>query len=244
MDVGAGLGELVSFRRVFDEQADLLVSALDRTSPQAATRCAGWTVADLDRHLGQITGSLAGGLAPGDQDAADATVADWARALPGLATLIDTAARGEGPRLRAALPALRRELDRTSATATVSQRTGRHAAADALLFRIVELVVHGMDLPDPVGPAPQALGLVVRTFAGLLADRAPGRDVAVAVPGVVSVACAEASPGDGPAAVDIDAVAFVGLCAGRVAWSDALDRGLVRVRAGRTDLSPYLPLIA
>src|SRR4051812_15353773 len=41
-------------RAALDAQWAVLVPAVTAADPAAATRCAGWTVADLDRHLGTI----------------------------------------------------------------------------------------------------------------------------------------------------------------------------------------------
>ena len=50
----------------------------------------------------------------------------------------------------------------------VQQWTGRHAVRNTALFRLVELVVHGRDLPSPVAPDAHALGLVVVALASAL----------------------------------------------------------------------------
>jgi hypothetical protein len=191
-----------------------------------------------------------GGLArlltrPADRPA-DTGIAGWALALPGLSAAIDTDARTEGPGLRSSTATLLTALDRADPATVVQQATGRHTVADAVLFRTVELVVHGLDLPAPVAPAPQALAVVVRAFADLLAVRSPGVDVTVRIADLASVTCGSAGAAmaaDRPVLIEMDPVPFVDLCAGRISWPDAVRHGVVR-GAAQADLSHCLPLIA
>ena len=80
-------------------QGALVVGALEAADPAAPTRCAGWTVAHLDRHLGQVVASLTR-LLPGTAGEPDTGVAGWADALPGLAAALDAEAAAAGPRAR------------------------------------------------------------------------------------------------------------------------------------------------
>lgn len=234
-------------RAAFDAQAALVVGALADADRAAPTACAGWDVAALDRHLGAIVARLAGLIAHPCDRPADTTVAQWAARLPGLAALADADARTDGPGLAAAVPALQEALATASPTLVVEQRTGRHPLRDALLFRVLELVVHGRDLPQPVAPDRAALKVAVRTMADLLAEVAPGRHVEVRVPPYAAVQCVEGprhTRGTPPNVVEADPVAFVELCAGRVAWPDVARDGRVRTWGDRADLSPWLPLLA
>lgn len=233
-------------RAAFDAQAELLVAALAAEEPTAPTACVGWTVHELDRHLGAITSGLARLLEHPHPGPAAMSISGWAAALPGLAPLVDADAHTEGPRLAEALPGLRLALDAASPTQVVAQRTGRHPIADALLFRLVEVVAHGRDLPVPLAPDRSALKLVVKALTGLLAERAPGRHVEVRVPPYAAAQCVQGprhTRGTPPNVVEIDPVTFVELCTGRLAWTPATADGRVRTWGDRADLSPWLPLL-
>jgi len=237
-----------ALRAALDAQWAVLVPAVAAADPAAPSRCAGWTVADLDRHLGTITarlGQLAAGAAPGK---ADTDVAGWAAALPALAGLADADAHDPAaPSLATAVPLVRPVLHAADPTHVVTQRTGTHTVADAVLFRLIESVVHGLDLPAPVPPHGKAQSIVVRTLAGILVARAPGRSVEVRVPPHTAVQCVEGprhTRGTPPNVVECDPVAFIELCTGRTAWADAVADGRVRASGERADLSPWLPLLA
>ena len=237
-----------ALRVALDAQWAVLVPALAAADPAAPSRCAGWTVADLDRHLGTITarlGQLVAGAAPGK---ADTDVAGWAAKLPGLAALADADAhKPEAPSLAAVVPLVRPVLHAADPADVVTQRTGTHTVADAVLFRLVESVVHGLDLPTPVPPHNKAQSIVVRALAGILVARAPGRSVEVRVPPHVAVQCVEGprhTRGTPPNVVECEPLAFVELCTGRTAWADAVADGRVRASGERADLSPWLPLLA
>ncbi len=238
---------LDALNAAFDAQAALVVAALAGADRSAPTACAGWTVRELDRHLGAIVARLASLVDDPCPERADTTVAQWAARLPALAPLADEDARTEGPGLAQAVPVLRAALTAASASVVVEQRTGRHPLGDALLFRVLELVVHGRDLPEPVAPDRGALKLVVRAMADLLAAVAPGRHVELRVPPYAAVQCVEGprhTRGTPPNVVEADPVAFVELCAGRLAWGEAAGDGRVRTWGDRADLSPWLPLLA
>lgn len=235
-----------TLRGAFDAQAALVVQALAGADPAAPTECAGWSVRDLDHHLGAITSGLAKLLGQPSPGPADTSVAGWAAALPELAPLVDADARTEGVGLAEALPDLSSALDTATPTQVVAQRTGRHPLPDALLFRLVELVAHGRDLPVPLAPDRSALRLVVKALTGLIAETAPGRHVELRVPPFSAVQCVEGprhTRGTPPNVVEIDPVAFVELCTGRLAWTPAKADGRVRTWGDRADLSPWLPLL-
>ena len=236
-----------ALRLALDAQWAVLVPAVEAADPTASTRCAGWTVADLDRHLGLITarlGQLVSGAVPGKPDT---DVAGWAAKLPGLAGRADEDARDpSGPSLAAVVPLTRSALHGADPAHVVTQLTGVHTVADATLFRVIESVVHGLDLPVPVDPAPRAMRIVVRSLAQLLADVAPGRTVEVRVPPHAAVQCVEGprhTRGTPPNVVECDPVAFVELCTGRAVWHECVSDGRVRASGERADLSPYPPLL-
>jgi hypothetical protein len=94
-------------------------------------------------------------------------------------------------------------------------------------------------------PLPEALRAAVAYLLGLLSQRVPGRAVEVRVPPYAAVQCV-AGPrhtrGTPPNVVEMDAVTWVSLAAGRLAWAQAVAEGRVRASGPRADLSGYLPL--
>jgi hypothetical protein len=94
-------------------------------------------------------------------------------------------------------------------------------------------------------PQAEALRWAVVHLLGLLADRVPGRAVEVRVPPYAAVQCV-AGPrhtrGTPPNVVETDAVTWIMLAAGRIAWASAVADGRVRASGPRADLSAHLPL--
>lgn len=233
-------------RAALDAQWELLIAAFADADPTQPSRCAGWTVRDLHAHLTSITTGLERSLAAPEPPRADGGLAAWAQGLPGLASRIDDEARSSSADLAAAVAVARAALEGADPVRLVAQRTGAHRLADALLFRLVETVVHGRDLPDPVLPATSALQIVTRALAGLLAERAPGRHVEVRVPPYAAIQCVEGprhTRGTPPNVVEAEPVVFTELVAGRTTWADAVRDGRVRSWGDRADLSPWLPLL-
>ena len=89
------------------------------------------------------------------------------------------------------------------------------------------------------------VALAVRGLAEQLAERSPGRSVELRVPPHSAVQLVEGTRhtrGTPPTVVEVDPVAFVELCTGRLAWPDAAADGRVRATGERGDLSALLPL--
>ena len=86
----------------------------------------------------------------------------------------------------------------------------------------------------------------MRSLAGMLAAKYPGRSVEVRVPPFAAVQCI-AGPrhtrGTPPNVVETDPVTFLLLATGRADWSQALAAGQVRASGNRADLSEQLPLL-
>lgn len=242
-----------AIRAALQAQYDVLITAFADLDPGGPTDCRGWTVADLETHVAQTARSLTriaaeglgkdGGRAGAHRPPTGGLDA-WARQLPALAGEFDQLARGErlplAPQARAVTEALREPPGDT----VVHQLTGTHTLKDASLFRLVEGVVHGLDVA--VAPDPQALKVVVRELARALADRHPGRTVEVRVPPYTAVQCLPGPPhtrGTPSNVVEVEPVAFVRLCAGRERWADAVREGRVRASGERSDLSALLPLL-
>ena len=110
--------------------------------------------------------------------------------------------------------------------------------------RAVATVLAALD----AGQVPQRsdLALAVRGLAEQLAGTAPGHHVEARIPPYSAVQCV-AGPrhtrGTPPNVVEADPVAWVQLCAGRLAWADAVADGRVKTWGDRADLSPWLPLL-
>ena len=97
------------------------------------------------------------------------------------------------------------------------------------------------------GAVPQraALRAAVQHLLGLLADQAPGRAVEVRVPPHAAVQCVPGprhTRGTPPNVAETDAVTWIMLATGRLAWAAAVGNGSMRASGPRADLSPYLPL--
>jgi uncharacterized protein (TIGR03083 family) len=239
---GPGYDEL---RAALDAQYAVLVSGLAVLDPAGPTDCAGWTVADLETHLALTARGLGRIARTPDSGPADGGgVAQWAQRLPELADQLDEAARAERLRLADQLDDLDAALAGGSGEHVVRQLTGAHRLADAVLFRLVEGVVHGLDVA--IAPEPRALRVVTRALARALADREPGRSVELRIPPYAAVQCV-AGPrhtrGTPPNVVETDAVSWVRLATGRLAWDVALRDGRVRASGERADLSAFLPLL-
>lgn len=237
-------------RAALDAQWDLLVAALLTSDPGAPTGCALWSVRDLHAHLTATTAGLArlaGPTAPTPatgQVTGVAGIAAWAAALPALAADVDAEARAGAADLAAAVTAARGALQGVDPERVVRQRTGNHRLADAVLFRLVEAVVHGLDLG--VAPDRGALRLVVRALAQVLAAQVPGHSVEVRVPPYTVVQCVPGprhTRGTPGSTVEAEPVAFVAVLTGRVPWAETVADGRLRVRGERGDLSAYLPVL-
>jgi len=137
-------------------------------------------------------------------------------------------------------------LDAGDPRQPVGQLTGTHRLADATLFRLIEAVVHGLDLPEPPEPDRDAQRIVVRALADLLVERAPGRSVELRIPPVAAVQLVEGprhTRGTPPGVVETDPATFLRLVTGRLTWTEGVEHGAVRASGERTDLSVYLPLL-
>jgi len=116
--------------------------------------------------------------------------------------------------------------------------------AEATLDALVEAVVAARRRREQ--PDRSALRLVVRQLCRRLAEQHPGRTVEVRVPPYAAVQCMQGprhTRGTPPNVVEADPLAWVDLCAGVLAWPDAVRDGRVRASGERSDLSGLLPLL-
>lgn len=234
----------VEVRNALERQLAVLVEGLDALDPTGPTACAGWTVADLDNHMANNLKGLAAVEERRVDGPPTGGVAGWADNLAGFATIADEIARGGRLRTRDLVQPALTALDTHSAETVVHQATGDHTLHHAATFRVIEAVVHALDVE--IQPDPVALKLVVKELAGVLAERHPGKSVEVRVAPYTAVQCL-AGPrhtrGTPPNVVEADPVAWVLACAGRAAWHDLVRTGRIRASGERSDLSALLPLV-
>ncbi|MDQ3732890.1 MAG: sterol carrier family protein [Actinomycetota bacterium] len=234
-------------RAALAAQWSLLIEAFARSDARAPSRVPNWSVADLERHLAQ-TGESLGRLATSEPVAGPVTgLREWAAALPGLSNQVaQLVALEPGPPLVVMAPRTLAALAAADPKQPVRQLTGIHRLGDASLFRLVEAVVHGLDLPEPLEPDRQARRIVVRALTDLLALVNPGRSVEFRVPPDAAVQLIEGprhTRGTPAGVVETDPVTFLHLATGRMTWNEALLAGRVRASGNRTDLSQCLPLL-
>jgi hypothetical protein len=99
-------------------------------------------------------------------------------------------------------------------------------------------------LDSDAAPRPEALRAAVIRLLDLLAARAPGRAVEVRIPPYAAIQCVPGprhTRGTPPNVVETDAVTWVRLATGRVAWAAAAADGRIRASGPRADLTEYLP---
>jgi hypothetical protein len=146
--------------------------------------------------------------------------------------------------LAAAVGRAREALEGVDEKRVVQQRTGAHTLFDAVRFRLVEGVVHGLDLG--IDPDPIAQRIVVKTLVEILAARAPGHAVELRIPPYTAVQVLEGprhTRGTPPNVVELGPRAFLDVATGRASWHDAVRDGRVSASGERADLSAWLPLL-
>lgn len=220
----------------------------------------GWSVADLVAHLGVAAGSVTAAV-DGPPGKHPLTLSEYVATYREGASAIDArtrdAARSGGGSVQQTVDSAFSRAEAALALApagdpVVTARRGPIRLSDFLVTRCIELVVHGDDLgrstgDDTVPLTRAARQLSVRALAGVLAERAPGRSVEVRIPPFAAVQCIDGprhTRGTPPAVVETDPVTFLRLATGRLGWAEAATAGRLRLSGLRTDLSPYLPLLA
>lgn len=240
---GASFADL---KTALHQQYLLLVHELATKDPHAATDCAGWTVADVETHVAQTARGLARVAAravTGQPDGGG--VASWSEKVPTLSGEVDRMVREErGLPLAPQVDAVDLALATYPENTVVEQLTGRHTLKHATAFRLIEAVIHGLDVG--IQPEGLALRLVVKELAMALADKHPGRSVEVRIPPYTAVQCLEGprhTRGTPPNVVEAQPIAWLRLCAGREPWADLVRTGRITASGERSDLSPLMPLL-
>ncbi|MCU1595759.1 MAG: hypothetical protein JWO12_3151 [Frankiales bacterium] len=231
-------------RSALAAQLDVFVAGIEQLDPAGRTDCAGWTVADLDNHMANNLKGLAAVAERKVDERADGGVAFWSDQLEAFAPTADGIARGGRLRTKDFVQPALEALDTYPEDTVVHQATGNHSLADAAIFRLIEGVVHGLDVG--IEPQPAALRLVVKELTKAFAAKHPGRSVELRVPPYSAVQCLEGprhTRGTPPNVVEAQPVAWVRVAAGREAWTDLVRTGRITASGERSDLSPLLPLV-
>lgn len=231
---------------------------LDDAEFTAPTALDGWDVRTLLAHLVLVVQGMSRGLrTPSNEPPVPAAeyVQRYRRDVDQIAASTQQTAGSRSP--TDLVDALRRAVDDLPLDANpgvvVLGGRGPITAMDWITTRIVDVVVHSDDaarsLPavDPVRIERAALAITTRSLAEILAAQAPGRSVEVRVPPFVAVQ-AVAGPrhtrGTPPNVVETDALTWLRIATGRVAFADAVASGAIRASGNRADLSAFLPLLS
>ncbi|HVF21252.1 MAG TPA: sterol carrier family protein [Mycobacteriales bacterium] len=249
----------VQYSRVADA-----VDALSDDAFALPTRLGEWRVSALVAHLAGNLDLLLDGLAQASpQPTAPRGLSfrpksDESRART--AAVAENRAAGASPAdlratLRSRVDATVDALGSEPAERVVAiEERGPIRLSEYLVTRCAEGVIHGLDLVAATGVPLEhdatALRSVVRLLADRLVERAPGRSVEVRIPGPAgcAVQCVEGprhTRGTPGTVVEFrDAVAWVEVATGRLAWSDAVADGRVSASGERADLTPHLPVLS
>jgi uncharacterized protein (TIGR03083 family) len=246
-------------------EAAAWVAALDALPDEAfaAPTRLGWTVAELVAHVTVAVGVLLDAPdAPGPPqlsvwDYYDAAAGNrrGAELLAADAERVDAAAReraaGTSPvELRRRFAEVAAAVPAAFGPRVIAVPRGTVGIGSFLMTRLVELVVHGLDLTAATGVAVghdrTAVQATVRLLAGRLVLAHPGRSVEVRVPPHTAVQAIEGprhTRGTPPNVVEAGPEPFIELATGRLGWAEARRDGRVRASGERADLAPYLPLL-
>ncbi len=181
-------------REAFGEAAGFLVSAVDSVPPDrwAGPGVGEWTIAELAVHASRAASTLVT-YVDGETDLSIESAADYYAAalkMPDISSRVAARAREQAAAIdvsipdyvKAAVAEAELVLCRTPANAIVATPVGGMRLIDYLPTRIVEMVVHGIDLSDAVDVEPgvpaTALGVTLETLADLAVVRPEGIDPA------------------------------------------------------------------
>lgn len=236
------------------------VAEIPRESLALPTRLGGWTVAELVAHIGLDMAAVSRYLGGEPATRADLDAPAYALACASAAAGVDERVRAMTAEARPA--ELRHQVHESRLTAAAAllsadpffvlpARLGTIALPQFLATRCLEGTVHALDLAVALGEEPRlhdaAVGLAVRVLAAALAAKAPGRSVELRVPPYAAVQVVggpthtRGTPGN---VVECDAVTWLELATGRLAWSAAVSAGRLAASGERADLSALLPVLS
>lgn len=223
-----------------------------------ATRVPGWDLRLLTAHLVARQQQLIEDL-PQGTSARPVTAADFLRSAQNRGRQITEHAEAigaddDGPtlarRLRCNVGEMAALVDQDLPDVIDSQPPLR--LRDALRLEAVEWLVHADDVNQVFGAEPvtleaQAVADAIRCLAEALAHDHPGHSIEVRVPPYIAVQCgADGDPahtrGTPPNVVEFDAMVFARVATGRLAFADAVGRGVTAsgTRANIADMFPLL----
>lgn len=254
--------DLGAVAQAMSRQHALLDDAVCELSAEAftlPTRLGTWTVAELVAHIGLDMAAVPRYLSGEPARKAEFDAPAYALACATAAAGVDErvrmmSAEARPAELRHHVHESRLDADAALAKAdpgfVVPSRLGPIGLADFLATRCFEGTVHALDLATATDAEPalerEALGVTVRVLAGALAVKAPGKSVELRVPPYAAVQAVEGprhTRGTPPNVVETDAVTWLELATGRLAWRDAVSAGRLSASGERADLSPYLPVL-
>lgn len=255
--------DLIGVREAMSAQhllLDDLVAALPAESFAGPTRLGDWTVAELVAHIGIDMSAVPRYLSEAPAPRSEIDAAGYALACASAKERVDERARGMTDEARPAelrhhVHESRMEADdavtAASATFVVPTRLGAIKLADYLATRCVEATVHALDLAAATDTVPalddRALSVTVKVLAAALAAKVPGRSVELRIPPYTAVQAVEGprhTRGTPPNVVETDAITWLELATGRLAWATATAEGRISASGERADLSPYLPVLS
>jgi uncharacterized protein (TIGR03083 family) len=256
IDLDAARAAMAAQHAALDEA----VALLPAEAFSAPTRLGSWSVAELVAHIGLDMAAVGRYLdgEPGGKAGIDA--AGYALRCAAESAGVDervrlASAEARPAELRGFVRDARLRADAAAAAApegfVVPARLGSIALADYLATRVVEAVVHALDLAAAtdrdVPLDADATGVAVRVLAAALVAKAPGRSVEVRVPPYAAVQAVEGprhTRGTPPNVVETDAVTWLELATGRLSWAQAVAARRVAASGARADLSAHLPVLA
>lgn len=241
----------------YPRQAGLFADWIEHEDPHRPTRLPGWQVTELAEHVAQTGTVLLGALARDRPAERPLTVGAYLHSYADVAQGIDAgvhklSARGRPlVEVAAGLRVVAEEVaaavrDLGHADPVVRGARGPIRAGDLFRTRVLELVVHALDVDDGPTLDRQALGGTVRLLAEVLAEQHPGRNLEVRVPPFAAVQVGEGpahTRGTPPNVVEAQPETFVAVAAGRRSFTDAVAAGEITASGARADLTPYLPLL-
>ena len=255
--------DLGTVARAMSAQHAVLDDAVAGVAAEAfalPTRLGSWTVAELVAHIGMDMAAVPRYLRGESAGQATVDAPDYVLSCASAAAGVDERVRmmsaGARPaELRHQVHDARLGADDVVADAdarfVVPSRLGPIGVADFLATRCVEATVHGLDLAAALGTATplvdDAVTVSAKVLATALAEKVPGRAVELRVPPHVAVQLVEGprhTRGTPSNVVECDAVTWLELATGRLAWSDAVAAGRVSASGERADLSAYLPVLS